>query len=150
MGDSAREPLAAAKTRAHDLRHFVQPEEVRADLEVGVFLARDQKRRLAEVDRLVGQGQERGEGAARGIGAGRCRHVPRSLSGYWDGPRFERRRTPPGAWGLRVYAASLVVDDAPASLSSSLLASAAQAPGARGIPIPGQAPSLTAPAPRLT
>src|SRR5438445_180937 len=46
MGDSAREPLAAAKTRAHDLRHFVQPEEVRADLEVGVFLARDQKRRM--------------------------------------------------------------------------------------------------------
>src|SRR5207245_9846327 len=92
----------------------------------------------------------------------------RSLSGYWDGPRFERRgagceaprrsplrehrrgaattetpprrRNPPGAWGLRAYAASFVVDDAPASLSSSLLASAAQAPGARAIPIPGQAP----------
>ncbi len=51
-----------------------------------------------------------------------------------------RRRNPPGTRGLRAYAASLVVDDAPASLSSSLLASASQAPGARAIPIPGQAP----------
>src|SRR5207245_209218 len=53
-------------------------------------------------------------------------------------PRAAETLRAPG--GLRAYAASLVVDDAPASLSSSLLASASQAPGARAIPIPGQAP----------
>src|SRR5207245_8790584 len=90
---------------------------------------------------------------------GRRAHLPRSLSGYWDGPRFERRgagceaprrsplrehrrgaartdapprrRNPPGARVLRAYAASLVVDDAPAALSASLLAAASQARGAR-------------------
>jgi len=43
-------------------------------------------------------------------------------------------RNPKGARGLRVYAASVVVDDATASTSSSFLASTSQDPGSRPFP----------------
>jgi len=50
---------------------------------------------------------------------------------YYDSGCIRADRNPQGARGLRVYAASVVVDDATASTSSAFLASTSQDPGSR-------------------
>src|SRR6185503_122163 len=82
----------------------------------------------------------------RGAGceAPRRRPMPAHRGGAATKQTAPRRRNPEGAWGLRPHAASLVVGDEPASLSSSLLVCDPQAPCARPGRILGPAPKAAA------